>query len=76
MATQQIEEATSVVQTIGEAAGHIWHTLHDDGELRLSTLQKRVEASPTLLHLALGWLAREDKIEITSDGRSYRVRLR
>ncbi len=76
MATQQIEEATSVVQTIGQTAGHIWHILHEEGELRLSTLQKRVDASATLLQLALGWLAREDKIEIAADGRSYRVRLR
>lgn len=76
MPTQQLEEATSIVQTIGETAGHIWRILHDEGELRLSTLQKRVDASATLLHLALGWLAREDKIEITPDGRSYRVRLR
>jgi hypothetical protein len=76
MATQQIEEATSAVLTIGETAGHIWRILHDEGELRLSTLQKRIDASATLLHLALGWLAREDKIAITPDGRSYRVRLR
>lgn len=76
MATQQIKEATSVVQIIGEIAGHIWRILHDEGELRLSTLQKRANASATLLHLALGWLAREDKIEITPHGRSCRVRLR
>ncbi len=76
MATQHIEEATSVTETVGATAGRVWHTLHEEGELRLSALQKRVDASSPLLHMALGWLAREDKIELAPEGRSYRVRLR
>lgn len=60
---------------IGEAAGNIWHTLDEEGPLRLTALKKQIEASDPVLYMALGWLAREDKIQIEADGRTYRVQL-
>lgn len=63
-------------QQIGETAGRVWQALEQQGELRLSVLKKQVQAPDSLLYMALGWLAREDKLELTPDGRSLRVRLR
>jgi len=63
-------------EQIGETAGNIWHTLEEEGPLRLSALKKQLKSADPILHMALGWLAREDKVEITPDGRSFRVSLK
>ncbi len=47
---------------IGENAGRIWKTLHDKGPMNLSTLKKNAKLDDRQLYLALGWLAREDKV--------------
>ncbi len=65
-----------MIQQIGEVAGKVWHTLDEEGQLRVSALQRQIGVAPALLHMALGWLAREDKIEVEPAGRSYRVRLK
>ena len=61
---------------IGETAGHIWHTLEEEGPLRIAALKNQLEVPELIVHMALGWLAREDKIVFESDGRAYRVRLK
>lgn len=76
MATLQLTQSTSLIPAIGETAGRVWHTLDEEGQLRVSTLQRQIDVPAMVLHLALGWLAREDKIEIAQDGRSFQVRLR
>jgi len=76
MATLHINQNTTVMQSIGETAGRVWHTLERDGPLKLTTLQRRMEVPPALLHMALGWLAREDKVEVIGDGRGFSARLR
>jgi len=65
-----------VIQEIGEVAGKVWHTLDKERQVRVSALQKQIGIAPAMVHMALGWLAREDKIEIEPDGRGYRVRLK
>jgi hypothetical protein len=76
MVTQQIALTVSVIPTIGETAGRIWRALEDGGEVRLASLKRKLEVPSALLQMALGWLAREDKIEITPEEKSYRIRLR
>ena len=61
---------------IGETAGHIWHTLEEEGSLGLAALKKQIDAPDPILHMALGWLAREDKIAIIAEGRGFRVQLK
>lgn len=65
-----------VIQRIGEMAGRIWRTLDEEGELRVSTLKRQLDAPDALVYMALGWLAREDKLEMESQGRTYVVRLK
>ncbi len=62
-------------EEIGTTAGAIWKTLHTKGELSLSQLKKQTKAKTPVFDWAVGWLARENKIAITQQKRSIRVRL-
>jgi hypothetical protein len=61
---------------IGETAGKVWQALSDEGPQTVVQLKKKLKASNELLYFALGWLAREDKVEIVSAQKSFRVQLR
>src|ERR1700680_3896287 len=69
-------DTESCIGQIGETAGQIWQALHDRGPLTVAKLAKAVDAPTDLLMQGLGWLAREDKINIEEDGRSRVVSLR
>jgi|GEM_PF-74877 len=61
---------------VGELAGYIWRYLEDVGECSVSEAVKQVNGSQTKGYMALGWLARENKVVFDSSGRGTRVRLR
>lgn len=61
---------------IGTTAGSIWHALNVRGELTLPSLRQEVDGKAPYFDWAIGWLAREDKIVITREKRSFRVRLK
>jgi len=63
-------------EDIGAAAGRIWEALNSKGELTPAQLQKAAEVEEPLLNWALGWLAREDKVDFVRDKRGLRVRLK
>lgn len=63
-------------QEIGSAAGQVWQALMDHGELSLAQLKKATQLKSPLLDWAVGWLAREDKLDISPDKRSFRLRLK
>ena len=60
-------------EEIGLVAGKIWHTLDAENELSLVQLKSGRWQD---VHFRLGWLAREDKIVITPEKRSFRLRLK
>jgi hypothetical protein len=62
-------------EEIASTAGIIWHALNDRGELSLAKLKKAVNGKTPVFEWAIGWLAREGKLVITSENRSFRVRL-
>ena len=67
----------SCVGEIGETAGKIWHVLDLKGSQSIAKLVKEIDDTPRdVIMQALGWLAREDKLEIEEDGRSRIVSLR
>lgn len=66
----------SCLAEIGETAGRVWHVLDEKGPLTLAKLVKEIEDPRDVIMQALGWLAREDKIEIEEDGRTRTVSLR
>jgi winged helix-turn-helix protein DUF2582 len=63
-------------EEIGNMAGVIWHALEANGEVTLANLKKELKASSPLFDWAVGWLAREDKIVLTTEKRSTIVSLK
>ena len=61
---------------IGETAGKIWQMLNEHGESTFAKVKKNVGASSELLHQAIGWLAREDKLHISKEGSSIKLSLK
>jgi hypothetical protein len=63
-----------MIYDIGETAGSIWRTLDEEGPLRLSTLKKQIKVADALFYMAIGWLAREGKLEFEAEGRGFNLR--
>ena len=61
---------------IDSAAGTIWRYLNEHGVVTLSKLKQGTNLSDPLLFTGIGWLAREEKLNFTTEGRSVRVCLR
>jgi winged helix-turn-helix protein DUF2582 len=61
---------------IDRAAGTIWRYLNEHGETPLSKLKQGTKLSDQLFFAGIGWLAREEKLAFTTQGRSVRVSLR
>jgi len=61
---------------VGETAGKVWHVLSTAGPQTLAQLKKKVDGSGELLGFGLGWLAREDKVEIIPEKKTFRVQLK
>lgn len=49
--------------TIGEMAGRVWKTLGEKEEVNVSRLPKLLKEKGEIVYQALGWLAKEDKVE-------------
>lgn len=58
---------------IGENAGIIWRILSEKGEVPLSELKKTTKLDDMNLFLALGWLAREEKVGFDQDNQRISV---
>jgi hypothetical protein len=67
---------SSALQQIGETAGAVWHVLDENGSQSLAKLVERVGGNRDVVMQAIGWLAREGKIEITETKRGRIVSLR
>ena len=61
---------------IEHAAGTIWRYLNEHSELTLSKLKQGTTLSDQLVFAGIGWLAREEKLNFTTKGRSVSVCLR
>jgi hypothetical protein len=53
---------TDLLATIGELAGKTWRHLSAEGEQTLSDLAKYLNQPVERVALAIGWLAREEKV--------------
>ena len=61
---------------IGEVAGWIWDFLENEGESSVTGIVDSVDASRSKVFMAIGWLAREDKLDFVDEGRGSKVRLK
>jgi predicted transcriptional regulator len=69
-------DTMNCISQIGETAGDIWHLLDTKGSLPITKLVKEVNAPRDTIMQALGWLAREEKINIEEDARTRVISLR
>jgi len=60
---------------IGENAGIIWQTLNSKGEQNISALKRNTKLDDKNLYLALGWLAKENKISFVQKLRQIMIGL-
>ncbi len=56
-------------EQIGKTAGAVWDALQKNDKLALSKLPKVIKEKDSLTYQAVGWLAREDKIEYQVEGK-------
>ena len=61
---------------IGEIAGDIWKLLSEKDGQNMTAIKSSIDAPADVVAAAVGWLAREDKIEFNTSGRTVNVRLR
>jgi hypothetical protein len=69
-------DSLSCITQIGETAGTIWQVLNAKGPLTIAKLVKEIDAPRDVVMQALGWLAREDKVNIEEEARTRVVSLR
>lgn len=59
---------STIKNDIGEIAGYIWHHLDKSGEASVATVKtdiiKQYKVEETFFFLAIGWLLRENNIQI------------
>ncbi len=60
---------------IGYVTGNIWQQLERKGEMTPRKLSTATKENSDVVHLALGWLARENKIEFQPTKSTFRVKL-
>ncbi|HEV3203465.1 MAG TPA: winged helix-turn-helix domain-containing protein [Gemmataceae bacterium] len=63
-------------QKIGETAGLLWKFLESKGPTNINSLIKNLKVPRDLLMQAIGWLAREDKVDITESKRKKHIALK
>jgi len=63
-------------EEIGKAAGVVWHYLDGHGASAVSAVKKGSRLAEPLFFMALGWLAREHKLELVQGKRGLQVSLR
>jgi len=65
-----------IISQVGETAGKIWNLLSADGPQTVVQIRKKLNGSGEMVTFALGWLAREDKVNISQDKKSLKVTLK
>jgi hypothetical protein len=61
---------------IGHAAGEIWGLLSSGGPRTIADIKKSVKAPGDVVVAAIGWLAREHKLEFDTNGKTVKIGLR
>ncbi|GBD26458.1 hypothetical protein HRbin30_01790 [bacterium HR30] len=53
---------------IGSAAGDVWRYLDANGPTAAETMKRKLKMGSDVFYAAVGWLAREDKLQIRTEG--------
>jgi|APMed6443717190_1056831.scaffolds.fasta_scaffold631260_1 Mn-dependent DtxR family transcriptional regulator len=60
---------------VGFVAGDIYHLLERLGEASLNDIKEELKQTPSMVQMGVGWLAREEKVQLSKKGAGYVVRL-
>lgn len=63
------------VESIGIAAGLVWHYLNEHGSVTLSKLAREIDMPRDMVMQGVGWLAREEKVAFQEGPRSKLISL-
>lgn len=64
-------------EKIGTVAGAVWTALNENGAMNVKDLKKVAKIKTDKeLFLAMGWLLREDKLNVTEEGKDITVELK
>lgn len=64
-------------EKIGTVAGAVWTALNENGAMNAKDLKKAAKIKTDKeLFLAMGWLLREDKLNVTEEGKDITVVLK
>ncbi|MDD3593991.1 MAG: winged helix-turn-helix domain-containing protein [Candidatus Gastranaerophilales bacterium] len=66
-------EISIEINAIGEDAGRIFEYISDKGDCTMAALKKDLKMTGDSAALALGWLAREGRIDMRRKGTSTRI---
>ena len=66
-----------MTETVGTLAGAVWTALNENGALATKDVKKAAGLkSDKDLYLAMGWLLREDKLNVAEDGKTITLSLK
>lgn len=54
-----------ITEKTGVNAGKLWDLLNEEGALSFKDAKKKLKLTNPDLHMAMGWLSREDKLTVT-----------
>jgi len=69
----QLDE-TNLNNKIGEDAGKIWNVLYAEGETDMLRISKLTQIEEVDTYLAIGWLARENKIRLKMEELQHQIK--
>lgn len=61
---------------IGSAAGEVWRFLASHGPTAADTARRKTGLGSNVFYAAVGWLAREDKLSIRTEGKTVILELK
>lgn len=66
-----------MTETVGTLAGAVWTALNENGALATKDVKKAAGLkSDKELYLAMGWLLREDKLNVAEDSKTITLSLK
>jgi hypothetical protein len=65
----------AMIAKVGESAGAIWNYLKDRSDSPVVELRKALEMNDATFWMAVGWLARENKLVFNGQGKEMSISL-
>jgi hypothetical protein len=71
-----VKEVNIMIDKVGDSAGKIFQYLEKNGEVSVLKLKTGLKLSSSLVCMGIGWLAREDKLNIKDAKKDVKVSLK